>query len=262
MRNADIHDYFIANYVQFIADPDDTRTYPNPFHVQWRKPPSNGPAMDMRSLLMSDIVAVIIASVGNDRRGLGTGSFCQIPVVRGIEDAAAVFGTEEGQENDIGVNTAHEDADDDTVLVTLGLALGGKGETFADGGFDGRGGGRDEVAELIRGPDDEGAEGAGRQFHEMDGDDAPGTLHAELLKKGGRDDALVRDESVWVQKRTTEDTDGDDGKATAEYLRRVADECSACHGTKVGHHLSDGDCIWREIVLVGQHRRIQILRSV
>lgn len=206
--------------------------------------------MNMRSLLMCDIVAVIIASVNNCSRGFGTGRCCQIPVVCGIEQAAAVLGTEEGQENDIGIDTAHEDADDDTVFVALGLALGWEREAFSNGGFDGRRGRGDEVAELIGSTDDKGAEGAGRQLHEMDGDDTPSALHAELLEEGGRDDALATDEGVWVQKGATKNGDDDDGEAAAEDLRGVADERAACHGTEVGHHLSDSDGICREIVLV------------
>ena len=221
----------------------------------------------MRPLLMHNLVAIVgpthgLSPVEHGRDGLVTGGFGQVPVVRGAEHAAAVLGTDEGQENDIGVDAAHEDADDDAVLIALGLALGWEGEAFANRRFDGRGGGGDEIAELIRGPDDEGAEGAGRQLHEVDGNDTPGALHAELLEEGCRDDALATDEGVRVQKGAAENGDDDDGEAATEDLRRVTDERAACHGTEIGYDLSNGDGICREIVLVRQHRRVQILRSV
>lgn len=210
----------------------------------------------MRPLLVNSFVTRVTTPVGNGSDGLLTARFRQISVVHGVEDTAAVLGTDQGQDDDIGVDTAHEDADDNTILVPLDLALGWEREAFAHGGFDGRGGRGDEVAELIGSADDEGAEGAGRQFHEMDGDDAPGALHAELLEEGGRDDGLATGEGVWVQKRATEDGDDDDGEPTAKDLRRVADECTASNGTQIGDYLSDGDGIRREVVLVPQHRRV------
>lgn len=93
----------------------------------------------------------------------------------------------------------------------------------------------------------------------MDGDNTPGALHAELLEEGGGDDAFVGDESVGVEQRATEDAHADDAEAPAENGGAVADHGAAGHGTKVGDDLGDGDGVGGEVVLRGEHGRIQVL---
>ena len=140
--------------------------------------------------------------------------------------------------------------------------IGRKRELLADGGLDGRAGGRHEVTELVTGADDEGAEAAGGQLHEVDGDDAPGALDAELLEEGCGDDCVAAGEGVGVEQRAAEDAHDDDAQPPAEDGRAVADERAARHGAEIGNDLGDGDTVGAEVVLVAQHRRVQVLAAV
>ena len=96
----------------------------------------------------------------------------------------------------------------------------------------------------------------------MNGDDAPCALDTELFEEGGRDDALVTDEGVGVEEGATEYADDDDGEAATENLRGIADEGAAGHGAEIGDYLGYRYAVVGEIILVRQHRGVQILRSV
>lgn len=63
-----------------------------------------------------------------------------------------------------------------------------------------------------------GAEGAGRELHQVDGDDAPGTLDAELLEEGGGDDGCAAGEGVGIEQDAADEGDDDDGEAAPEDL--------------------------------------------
>ena len=96
----------------------------------------------------------------------------------------------------------------------------------------------------------------------MDGDDAPGSLHAELFKEGRGDDGVAADKGVRVQQTSADYADEDDAEAPSEALGAVADDGTASHGAEVGHDLSDSHSVGRLVVLVLQHRRVQILGAV
>ena len=179
-----------------------------------------------------------------------------------VKVPAAVLRAHEREQDYIGIHAAHEDADDQAVLVPRDLALRRERELLADGGLNGRAGGRHEVAELVAGADDEGAEAAGGQLHEVDGYDAPGALDAELLEEGCGDDGVAAGEGVGVEQRAAEDAHDNDAQPATEDGGTVADECAACHSAEVGNDLSDGDTVGTEVVLVAQHRRVQILAAV
>lgn len=127
-------------------------------------------------------------------RGLGN-----ILILADLEAPLQVLRADEGQDDDVDVHAAQEDANHLAVLVALrAVGLGGQRELAADGRLDGGRGGRDKIAKLIGGAHDEGAEGARAELHEVDGDDAPRALDAELLEEGGGNDGVRRGECVGV----------------------------------------------------------------
>ena len=155
--------------------------------------------------------------------------------MRDAELMAQFLGTGEREDDDIGEDAAHEDTNHFTVFIpfghdALGADEGREGEAFADGAFDGGGGGGDEVAELVGCADDEGAEGARGELHEVDGDDAPGALDAELFEEGGGHDFVAAGEGVGVEQGAADDGDEDDAEAATEDLGGIADDSSAGHG--------------------------------
>lgn len=109
--------------------------------------------------------------------------FTQIRILSNVEAPLKVLRSDESEYDNIGIDTTHEDAHDETILVPCSLALWREREAFTDCGFDGGGRGRHQVSELIRGSYDEGAEGAGGELHEIDWDDAIGALDAELFEE-------------------------------------------------------------------------------
>lgn len=185
-----------------------------------------------------------------------------IRIMLNLKLAAQVLRPNKHQNDDIRVHTAHEDTDDLAVVVPLRGPVGREREPFADGGLDGRARRADEVAELVRRADDEGPEGARRQLHEVDGDDAPGALHAELLEEGGGDDALVGYEAVRVEEGAADHADGDDAEPAAEGLREEPDDGAARHGPQVRDDLRDGYLVFVEAEFVLEHRRVQTGWSV
>ena len=96
----------------------------------------------------------------------------------------------------------------------------------------------------------------------MNGDHAPSSLHTELLEKGCGHDAFVADKCVWVEEGSADDGHDDDAEASAENLAAVAYHRTSCHGAKVGHDLRDGHRVGREVVLILQHQRVNVLRAM
>lgn len=191
------------------------------------------------------------------------GGFGGIHVVGNIHVAAQVLGTQDGEHDNIGVDSAHEDADHNAVVVPLhAIFQGGKREALADGSFDSGAGGRDEVTQLIRGTDDESTECTGRKFHEMNGYNTPGALDGELFEEGGGDDPLVGDESVGVEQGTTDDAHHDDTKPTTKDLGAESNNGTSGDGAHVGDNLRHGDLVCVESELVLEQCRVQILRAV
>lgn len=219
-------------------------------------------AVDILLVTLRDTHTHSLAPVDSLLDGLRTRRLSHILIVSNAELSSEVLRADKGQDDDIDVDAGHEDADNLAVLVAEGLALGRKRESLADAGLDGGRSGGDKVAELVGGTDHEGTEGTGGQFHEMDGDDAPGALDAELFEERRSDDGSVVDVGVRVQKSSPNNGNEDDRESTSEYLRAVSDHRSSSHGAKVGHYLGNSDRIGGEVVLVGQHGRVQILRSV
>ena len=145
-------------------------------------------------------LSIITRSAHNMIHGLPARSLLRILIVRNIELATQMLGTNKRQHDNVGIHAPHEDADDLAVVVATGAALGlAEGETLADARLDGGGSRRNKVTELVGCSDDESAEGAGGQFHEMDGDDTPCALDAELLEECGGHDGLGTDECVRVE---------------------------------------------------------------
>jgi len=96
----------------------------------------------------------------------------------------------------------------------------------------------------------------------MDRNNTPSALDAELFEKGGCDDGFGRGESIRVEESTADDGDEDYTEATTEDLGGVANYGAAGHGAEIGDHLGYGYGVGGEVVLVGQHRWVEILRAV
>lgn len=186
-----------------------------------------------------------------------------IAVMRDIKLTAQLLWPKEGNNNDIGVDASHKDANDLAIVVAmLDLLRRWQGEPLPDRRLDGRAGRRNKVTQLVRSTDSKGTDRTRRKLHQMDGDDAPCALHAELLEEGSRHDGFVVHEGIGVQQGTTDDGDDDDGEAAAKDLTRPAAEGTAGQGTEVGDDLGDGDGVGGEAELVRQHGGIEVLRAV
>ena len=142
----------------------------------------------------------------------------QIVILPDIKAPPQFLRPHKRKHNHINIDTSHENANHQAILVPLRLPLGRQREPFTDRTLNGGAGRRDEVAELVGRADDEGAEGAGGEFHEMDGDDAPGALDAELFEEGRGADGGGAGEGVRIEEDTADDRDDDDGEAAAEDL--------------------------------------------
>ena len=92
------------------------------------------------------------------------GDLCHISIVLDVQIAASLLGADKGQQDDVGVDGAHEDADDLSVVVALDrlavLVQWLERIVLTKLGFDGRGCGRCQVAQLVRSADHEGTERA------------------------------------------------------------------------------------------------------
>lgn len=184
-------------------------------------------------------------------------------VVGHIEALAKLLGTQEGQDEDVGVDAAHEDANDLAVVVALGARGGGwQGEALANGCLDGGRGRRHQVTELVSGTDDEGSESTGRQLHQVNGNDSPSALHAELLEESSGHDGRVVHKGVGVEQSTADNAADDDAEATADRLAHETNNGTASHGAQVSNDLGHGDLVGTESQLVRQHGRVQILAAV
>lgn len=96
----------------------------------------------------------------------------------------------------------------------------------------------------------------------MDGNYTPCALDAELFEKGGGDDALVGNESVWVQQRAAHHADADDTETSSKGLREVTDDGSTRHCTEVGNNLCYSDGVGIELELVRQHCRVETFNTL
>lgn len=171
--------------------------------------------------------------------------------------------TSERQQNRIRKDAPHENANDLAVIVAVGHRLGRRQrEALADSRLDGRTRRGDQVTQLVGGTDDKGADGTGREFHEVNGDHAPGALYHELLEEGGGHDGFVFDEGVGVEEGAADDADDDYGEAAAEDLTGPAAEGAAGEGAEVGDDLGDCDAVLGEIELVAEHGGVEILGAM
>lgn len=195
--------------------------------------------------------------------GVAAHGLPRINIVRHIKLPAQVLRSNERQHDNVGIHAAHEDANDLAVVIArLALGIVRQREALANPGLNGRRGRRDQVSKLVRSADDKGAEGAGRQLHKMNGDDAPGALDAKLLEKGSGHDGLVAHKGVRVEQGAADDAAAYDAEAAADRLAGEAHDGAAQHGAQVGHHLRHRDLVLAELELVLQHRRVQVLAAV
>lgn len=193
---------------------------------------------------------------------ISTSSLLHVRVVHNTHIATQELRAKESEKDNVCVHSTEEDANDLSVLVAVNLALGREGELLSNGGLDSRTGARGQVTELVRGTDDESSERAGRQLHQVDGDDSPCALDTELFEEGGGDDGGGAGIGVWVEKSTADDTDEDDAETTAEDGTAVSDGGASGHGAQVGDDLGNGDLVGGEVVLVAQHGGVEILGAV
>lgn len=142
--------------------------------------------------------AVLLIDTITPQLAIRPGNRGQILISSNIEIAPAILGPDKRQQDNIRIHTAHEDTNDQAILVARNLALGRQRKLLADSRLDGGRGRRHEVAELVRRADDKGAERARRELHEVDGNHAPRALDAELLEKGRCDDGVAAGEGVRV----------------------------------------------------------------
>jgi len=175
----------------------------------------------------------------------------QIAIINSFEASSQILRTHKRHDNNVSVNATHEDTHHLPVLVALGFAFRWEREAGSESGFDGRGGGGSEVAELVGSSYYESAKGARRELHEMDGDYAPCTLDAELLEEGSGDNGFAAGVGVRVEQGAPDNGDENNGEAATEDLGAVADDCTASHGAEICDYLSYGHGIGAEAVLVG-----------
>src|SRR4051812_39452476 len=110
--------------------------------------------------------------------------------------------------------STHEDRDDTSIVISLDPSWRRwQRVPLANRGLNRAAGRTDKVTELITGTDDKRSEAAGRQFHEMDGNDTPRSLDSELLEESSRDDRVIAEESVRVDESSAEETHHDDHEA-------------------------------------------------
>jgi hypothetical protein len=187
---------------------------------------------------------------------------CSVLIVDNSHITTLELGSDDSKNNNISVDASKEDTDDLSVVVALSLVKRRQRELLADLGFNGGTCAGCKVAKLVSGTDNKGSESARRQLHEMDGDDTPSTLDAELLEESSCDDGLGRGEGVGVKEGTTDDASHDDSKTATEDGRAVTHGGSSSDSTKVSNNLSDGDRVGVELVLVLEHGGVEILTSV
>jgi hypothetical protein len=185
-----------------------------------------------------------------------------ILIGRDVEIPASVLRPNKCEQDDICVHTAHENANHETVLVPLRLSLGRQRELLANRRFNGGTRTAHKITELVTRADNKRPETTRGEFHEVNGNNAPRALDAELLEECGGNDAFVGDECVWVEQCAAEDAHADYGDAATEDGGRVADDGAAGHGAEVGDDLGDGDGVGGEAVLICEHRGVQVLGTV
>lgn len=94
-------------------------------------------AVNVLLVRLRDAHAHSLASVNGLLNSLGTKSLSGIRVMADVQLTLQLLWTKEGKKNDIRVDAAHKDADDLSVLVTLGGSFWCEWEALADGGLDG-----------------------------------------------------------------------------------------------------------------------------
>ena len=186
----------------------------------------------------------------------------QIGIMLDVQTPSSLLWSDKRQQDHISVHRAHEDTNNLAIIVAglflagLGIDQGRERVPFAELGFDRRGRRRCEVAELIGCSDHERSQAAGRELHQVDWDDAPSALHAELLEEGGGDHFMGARECVGVEQGAANDGYEDDHKAATDNLTAVAHYRAARHGPKIGADLRDCDGVGGELELVLQHCRV------
>ena len=115
---------------------------------------------DLLPTIVARIILHVSPAIDNSIHGLVACRFGQIAIVSDTELLSALLGSQEGQEDDVRVHAAQEDANDETILISLCLSLGWERETLTDGAFDGGTGATDEVTELVGCSNYECSEGA------------------------------------------------------------------------------------------------------
>lgn len=220
--------------------------------------------LDLGSVLRSSLLHInLLARSGivmRHRLFHPAGHICDVGILARVERPAQMLRSEEREQNDVRVDAAHENADDGAVVVSLGArGRRRKRESLADGRFNRRTRRRNQVAQLVSSTDDKGPEGTRGQFHQVDGNDSPRTLHTELLEESGRNDTVVGHEGIRIEQCATDDANADDTNPTAEDLRAISNHSATGHGAEVGYNLGDGDIGCAKLVLVGEHGRIEIL---
>lgn len=191
------------------------------------------------------------------------GDLGQIAVMLGIELSPQSFRSKECDDHRICVHTAHENADDLAVLVPMRDRLGGRQrKALTDGRFNGRTGGGDEIAELVRGTNNKRPDRTRSQLHQMNRNDSPGALDTELFEESRRHDRARGNVRVWVQKSATDDADSNDREASAKDLACPPAERAASHSTQVSNDLRYRHGIGREVELRLEKGWVKILRAM
>lgn len=188
--------------------------------------------------------------------------FTQIPIMRDPKLQPKPLGPQQRKDDDIRKDTSHEDTNDLAIFIPRSLSLWRQREPLSNGGLNRRRSRGHKIAQLIRCADHKGSKRPGTELHEMDRNDAPRALHAELLEKRGRHDPLVGNEGIRVEQRATNHTDRNDREASPEDLRYIPHHRPTRHGAQIRHNLGDGDGVRGEIVLVLEHEWVDVLRAV
>lgn len=177
-----------------------------------------------------------------------------IRIMLNIQISASPFRSHEGEQNHISVHRSQKDADDLAIVVPLDCfaLLDDRSEwvLFTNGRLNCRRSRTRKIAELVRCSDHEGSQAARGKLHQVDWDNAPGALNAELFEECCCDDSFAAGECVGVEQGSADDTDKNDAEAPAEDLAAVPDHGAAGHGAQVCDDLSDRDGVGGELELV------------
>jgi len=171
--------------------------------------------------------------------------------------------TKEDEEEYVSPNGTEKDPYDLSVVVPLLASLRGrKREALADGSFDGRGGGRGEITELVCNAVHKSAERRRAELDQVDGHRTPDASHEELLEEGARDQRVVANKDVCRHESAAEYASGQHGESSPEEGAEITREGATTEGPDLSDYCDDRSQRRRIADLALQVCRIEVLTAV